>query len=64
VDNIVPFFKQGKTIEFKFPTANHHLIEQCKRDMIEWQNRRLMYYTEFQGFTTLFFSEIIVAKHK
>jgi hypothetical protein len=44
-----------ETIKFTFETHRVHLIEQCKRDMEQIAGRKLLYFSEKQGLTTLVF---------
>lgn len=53
--NVVSLHKKIDTISFTFKTENVHLIEQCKKDMVEFGNKKFLYYTEKQGLTTLVF---------
>lgn len=55
MNNVIDLHKKPEIISFTFPTSNFHLIEQCKRDMIEFADKKFLYYIEKQGFTTLVF---------
>jgi hypothetical protein len=55
MNNVIDLHKKPEIISFTFPTSNFYLIEQCKRDMIEFADKKFLYYVEKQGFTTLVF---------
>lgn len=55
MNNILELHKKPETISFTFPTKNTFLIEQCKKDMIEFAGKKLLYLVERQDLTTLVF---------
>ena len=55
MNNVVDLYKKPETISFTFPTSNVHLIEQCKKDMSQFAEKKLLYFVEKQGLTTLVF---------
>lgn len=55
MNNVIDLYKKPETISFTFPTSNVHLIEQCKRDMSQFAEKKLLYFVEKQGLTTLVF---------